>query len=780
MKKNRSWSRLLYSTLAASLMATAIPMSVGAQGVSVRMEQAVPVQAVEESSEVQQEAKVSREKAMEIAKGIAGSLDGFDEPHASRRTGMMGPYNNEDVWEINWSKRGPQYAHVSVTVDAQTGVIRNYNRHVESEQEVKLPPNVKYTDAIKIAEEFVKKHYGEKMANFELQQREGDEWGKVIRTPHDNYEVRFVEKVNGVPFGTNQLSVQLNGDGKIRHVYYHSMDNVKFAPVQGVLNKEEILKKLSEALDMKLAYQVEGYYPQPGQQGQEPKVFLGYQPTPYLHMIDAKTGEGIDHRGKGLPKDGDLIKVAETKQAEPAKKLAQPLTQEEAMNRIKEFIDLPKEVSISTVRLEEQMGRKIWQFHFEYRTPRYGSGWQGGSIDAETGELLQIDIAHYTREKAAQAAEAENKEPEQKEYKISPEQAKEKALAFVKEQSKDKLHQLYLSPQPSEEPNAFSPFYRFHLERRVGGILFPFHHVSVTVSAETGEIVEYRQNWDWSLKLPEVGQVVEPDQAKEAFLKDVDVVLEYQVIQEKDYHRYGYATKSDEPAEARLVYRVQRDYGGEPSYLDAHTGKWLSLKTGEEVVAKEEKPSIQDLKGHWAEEELKYLLETGVLEAKDGKVAPETEITRGDFIDMLLGVIDGNHRRHYYPGQQPSQPSFKDVPTDHKYSLAVEWAVERGVLEKGSEFRPDDQITREEAASFLVRALGYNKLAQHESMFTMNYEDTGEIKAKGEVAIVTGIGIMNGYEGKFHPDQALTRASAAVTLFKFLEKRMEYRPTIRY
>lgn len=784
MRKNRIWSRLLYSTLAASLMVTALPVAAGANGgVTVtKVAQPVGTAPVQAETTSLQEAKISREKALEIAKGIAGDLDGFDEPNVSRRTDRMSPYENQNVWEINWMKRGPQFSHVDVAVDADTGVIRRYSRHVEGEHEAALPPKVKYEDAVKIANDFVKKYYGES-GKLELNPREGEDWGKVIRSPHDNYQVTFTEKVNGVPFSNNQLNVQINGDGKIRYVYYNSMSNVKFAPVQGVLSKEEILKRLSDSLDMKLTYQIEGYYPYPapGQSGEQPKVYVGYQPSPYLHLLDAKSGEAIDFRGKPIPRDAELVKMAETKQSEPPQKLATPMTQEQAMKKIEQFIQIPKEVNMSSVRSEEMFGRKTWVFQFEYHTPRSGMGWQGGGIDAETGEVIHFDISSYLREKVVQAVDTTSATPEKKEFAVKAEQAKEKALAFVREQSKDKLHQLYLTPAAQEEPNVYSPFYRFHLERRLGGITVPFHHVSVTVSAETGEVVEYRQNWDWNLKLPEVGQVVEPAQAKDAFMKDVNVVLEYQLVMDHDPYRYGkLAGAGDEPLEARLVYRITREGQSEPIYLDAATGKWLSLKTGEEVVPKGDKPAIQDIQGHWAEKELTYLVDAGVLEAKDGKVAPNEQLTRGEFMEMLMGVIDGNYRRYYYPGQNQGQPSYADVPSSHKSSVAIEWAVERGVLVKGGDFRPDQKMNREDAASIIVKALGYAKLAENPAMFNLAYSDESAIQAKGSVAIVSGIGIMNGFDGKFNPAQPMTRAESAVTLFKFLQKRIEYRPNLRF
>ena len=53
-------------------------------------------------------------------------------------------------------------------------------------------------------------------------------------------------------------------------------------------------------------------------------------------------------------------------------------------------------------------------------------------------------------------------------------------------------------------------------------------------------------------------------------------------------------------------------------------------------------------------------------------------------------------------------PRFSDVPTDHQYYDAVEWAATNGITVgyPDGTYRPDDPVSRGEMAVFLQRAGG--------------------------------------------------------------------------
>lgn len=204
---NRVWVRGL---LAMSLMVTILPVGVGAETTIVER-MVKEERSLSEAVADLKEAKYSREQAIEIAKKIAGNVDSYSGPEVSRRNRGYSPYDSTNSWEIRWRKDGPDFSFIEVSVDAETGMIRNYNRGGKEEEEnMSFPPKVKYEQTEEIANEFLKKIYGDKVQNFKIDPREGQDWGKVIRNPHDTYEVRYIELVNGVSFPRNTISVRID------------------------------------------------------------------------------------------------------------------------------------------------------------------------------------------------------------------------------------------------------------------------------------------------------------------------------------------------------------------------------------------------------------------------------------------------------------------------------------------------------------------------------------------------------------------------------------------
>src|SRR5699024_10875317 len=115
--------------------------------------------------------------------------------------------------------------------------------------------------------------------------------------------------------------------------------------------------------------------------------------------------------------------------------------EEEALTKLKQKIELPDEVTITSAKLNETgvSGKQVWEFRFEYHYQNGSAGWTGGQIDAQTGEVLLFDMSHYVQEKMKRSPS---------EDKSNYELAKQQAISFVKEKSKDKLHELYPQQLP--------------------------------------------------------------------------------------------------------------------------------------------------------------------------------------------------------------------------------------------------------------------------------------------------------------------------------------------
>lgn len=169
--------------------------------------------------------------------------------------------------------------------------------------------------------------------------------------------------------------------------------------------------------------------------------------------------------------------------------------------------------------------------------------------------------------------------------------------------------------------------------------------------------------------------------------------------------------------------------------------------------------------GHWAASYIERAAEYGIMEGMgDGVFGLGQTITRGQFAALLCKFFD-------WPpaGEGPSH--FSDVSAGDWYYSAVETARAQGVLDGGADaFRPEDDITREEMAVLLIRALGYEELAEQwvnngACPFSDVTRNQGYISMAYQFGMVTGMD-----DGLFHPGGSATREQAAAMMVRVYER----------
>ncbi len=174
-----------------------------------------------------------------------------------------------------------------------------------------------------------------------------------------------------------------------------------------------------------------------------------------------------------------------------------------------------------------------------------------------------------------------------------------------------------------------------------------------------------------------------------------------------------------------------------------------------------------DTEGHWAESYIEALAMEGVINGMgDGSFDPDSFVTREQFLKMLLIVTSecANERLAFENPPKLNliieKSPFSDVETNRWSYYYVSQAYGRVILseEYGDKFEPIKDITREEAAVWMARALN---LEDGECNFT----DKDLIGKPGLVGAAFESGLISGFpDGSFGPGQGLTRAQAAVML----------------
>lgn len=164
-----------------------------------------------------------------------------------------------------------------------------------------------------------------------------------------------------------------------------------------------------------------------------------------------------------------------------------------------------------------------------------------------------------------------------------------------------------------------------------------------------------------------------------------------------------------------------------------------------------------DIDGHWGEASLQQWADYGVLQGYgDGNYGPNDHITRAELVTLLDRVMDY---------QNSASNTFEDLD-DNWYTENVLKGVAAGIItgdQNGTDLiRPNDHLTREEAAAIFARVMGLDTAAAPSAGFV----DQDKIAdwATGSVNAMKAAGYVNGFEGSFNPTDNLTRAEAVTIL----------------
>lgn len=176
------------------------------------------------------------------------------------------------------------------------------------------------------------------------------------------------------------------------------------------------------------------------------------------------------------------------------------------------------------------------------------------------------------------------------------------------------------------------------------------------------------------------------------------------------------------------------------------------------------KPIFGDIDGHWAADYITKLYNMNVVNGReDGTFGVDEPITRAEFAKMIVSWLKLN---------SINDVTFGDVNKNDWYYEFVAAAAENDLINgDNGEFRPNDAITREDAAVIIYRAIAQMLSGDDNASFA----DADKISdyARAAVAKLSSMGIINGYDDNtFAPKNSITRAEAAkiiVTANEFVD-----------
>lgn len=195
-------------------------------------------------------------------------------------------------------------------------------------------------------------------------------------------------------------------------------------------------------------------------------------------------------------------------------------------------------------------------------------------------------------------------------------------------------------------------------------------------------------------------------------------------------------------------------------------------------------PKLLDISGHWAQADIERLVSLGIMEPKGQYFGPKANATRMDFARGLaqltniieragrLSKVEANLPRSRQNTPSPEIAVFDDIPSqgqDMKYVQSLQaTGIMQGVGTR--RFGPEQTLTRAQAVTAIIRALGLEHMAPNPP-YSIGFVDDRDIPpwAKDAIYVAKRNGLAQGDSaGFFRPNDPMTKAEAAAFLNRFI------------
>ncbi|MGE4272262.1 MAG: YcdB/YcdC domain-containing protein [Desulfitobacterium sp.] len=720
---------LVQGTLPASIMAAELSV----KPMSVMETIAVPTQV-----------KVTLEDAIKIVK------KNFTVPVAfTEFTSGYNNYNGRQTWSLFWNSKEESGGSFNAQVDVDTGEIIYMNswNNINPANQGSVPQYT-YEEAQVIAEKLVESILGDRFNQLELKP-ENTQIIPVVDYGYTTYTVQWQRVVNGVPFPSNGVSIQVNAyDGTVTS-YSFNWSKESIPSLTGVIGETKVREAFVNHKLLELQYFLSpGVRPLDSKMADAKKsALLVYQLNnkSFNGMIDAKTGEPLKLNSGEWLQDltldaigglGGMAKSAAENAITPEEQKevdnnAKLLSQEKAVESVKKWVEIPEGLTLRSANLGRQGDldqKQVWSFDWNSEDSTEGYNAVYARVDAATGEVMGFNV--YSSTQHPKGADALNRVG-----------AKAVADAFLKKIQPNRLQQVeYLEnldngqKYPEDQPS-----HDFRYQRLVNGVAVPGNGFSVTVDRNSKKVMAFDMNFS-DVNFPSASVAMSQKQGEDTFLQKRALELKYVQI-----------NKNGQLSDILIVYQPKIENNNMVSNLmDAKTGEFLDWQ-GKPIKEQPRPYNFSDSAGSFAEEEIKLLGQAGAFGEYDNEFRPTENVTVESLLRAMFVAKNGAWS---YQGM-----------TDEEL---LKQAKELGWLKESLSL--NDQVSRELHAKLVIRMLQLEKIAQMEELFQNPYEDSTAFSAGslGYIALTKGLDVMNIEGSKFDPTKKVTREEAAYTLVKSL------------
>lgn len=696
------------------------------------------------------EAKVSEAEAAAIARKFFAIPADLGEPNINlSRSQQYATYTL--VWETPGKK--PERVTYHVEVDGINGSVISYSRW-ESGREGQ-GGDLRFTrrEAETIAREWLAKLAPDALESLRYVDNPLSSW---YYGGSASYEFAWEGLVEGYPFigqgvriSVSARTGELDGYNRTR-----SEAGLRFTVPESLLSAEQAAAVYREKLLMVLQYQ---RFTKPGTDQSEWR--LVYTPLAGYPAV-TQDGRLVGSDGKELNlerlKEQTVVPASDKPYVAPIRMLSQ----EEALRLARNVsgrTEEPWNIRFSTYGDEQ----KIRTYEISWRTPGETPEEEIHSevrVDADRGVIVNF----YTY--GPYRAVKETDEPA-----LTEAEARAVAIEFLRTHRPDLAGSVMLNPSERDlidgkMPGGQGAVYYIRFTHLKHGIPVVHYSGSVEVDARTGKV---RSLWGdlpaTKDQFPAPEGLIPAADAVELFLKHQGLEQGWTIFQD-----YSGTKSQPERSEPQLVYMPGRSLN--ISMVDAKLGVPVDYQ-GRDLLEAMKRPV--DIQGHFAQREIELLWARGVFELKEGMFHPQQQVTAAEFARWLV-LARGMRPYASYDFRDAMGLGGAGVAARLEKSADAPYlgaAFQAGIMlpeDFAADASPDGTVSRELAALWAVRAMGYGAIARMENRIAMPFADREAVGARyaNAVAILHGLGVVKGGpDGQFYPQRQLTRGEAARILF---------------
>lgn len=697
--------------------------------------------------------EITLEKAIQIVKTNFDVPSVYTDFNSSYNT-----YDNRQAWSLRWNGLSGSPGEFSAEVNALNGDILsiNYWKNDDRLSNSGVLPTITKANAQEISDKLLTRLLGERAGQLRLVPSD-QAVVPINNNSSANYSLQYQRLLNDIPFLSNGVNVQVScTDGHITS-YNLNWSEVKAPEVKGLIEVSQAEQAFAVSSPFKLKYWTPAFY-RPLAAGQKQDAKLVYQLTGQSGgAIDAFTGEPLqldegerlltDFYGNGsmgsakaeligsIAKENQVLTPQEQQEVESTAKL---LKQDEAIAAVQRWIGIPDNLTLRSANLStdwRSTEKRIWNFDWNYsgtekeaEKPQYLSA----RVSATTGELLNFNSSYPQNGNDKGAFDWATVQMVAEEFlqRVQPEKFSQVSL-----DSESNLNQK-MGPEPWN-------IQRLSYHRVANGVDFPDNGMTINVDPVSGIVTGYDLNWSES-NLPSVSDILTKDKCVESFLKVRPLTLTYVRI-------YSNGVLGN----LRLVYIPLDHDRGMPlsNNLDAKSGELLDYLG--QPLEKGPKPySFSDLIGVNGAPELAALGQAGLFGDFGNSFKPQDKMG-------IASLLRAMYLSQFGLGGNTSLTEG-EVMTKAK---------EQGWLKE--DLQPGDTVNRELLAKVLIRYIHLNKLAELKDIYQVKFQDAAQINpdALGFIALANSTGILKVEGQMLVPGESVSRAEAAVALFRALSWR---------